>query len=445
MNIINFFFNEFEKKDISRISKNLISKISQNFSLFFIQFAFPPLMIWIYGIENFGIWIFLTSLPSIISIFNFNINAAALTEMSINFNKKDNNKISKVFTNSLFVTFSFILFLIILIFCVLNFNLVNFKILSILDKKEISTILFFIFGSFILNIFNSIFQTGINYKGNLGIDTYLEIFFDFLVKILIISSGIYFKSLLFASFILFLGMIFKVITYLLIFIKLTKGKIFKMRLISFYEIKRLFKLSIPYYTESLTFIFKENFQVILIGLFFNATLVGMIATLKTLFYFFLLRIWGTLQSILYFEFTKLFTKKKFIIINKFILKLFYLYLTYILLFLFCVFAFGEDVYDYWTKYSYDAKLGIILLISIDISIVILASKLKILSKSINRFNLVTIFSFIVGIFILLFVYTLFNLGYSYEYLFYVNIIGSSLVAIFNHFMLKQLIKNENIH
>ena len=92
MKAINSFFKNFSKKELDRIIKNVISQISLNSSLFLLQIIFPPLMIFIYGLNSFGIWIFLTAVPSTLSILNFNIHSAAKTEMSILFNQnKESN------------------------------------------------------------------------------------------------------------------------------------------------------------------------------------------------------------------------------------------------------------------------------------------------------------------------------------------------------------------
>ena len=76
-------FLTFSNNNKKRIKKNFISQISLNISLVIIQILFPPLMINIYGLENFGIWVFLTAIPYAFSILNFNLNLAARTEMSI--------------------------------------------------------------------------------------------------------------------------------------------------------------------------------------------------------------------------------------------------------------------------------------------------------------------------------------------------------------------------
>ena len=102
MNIPKIFKFNFSKEQNKRIFKNFTSQISFNVSLTIWQILFPPLMIMIYGLENFGIWIFLTAIPSTFAILNFDLNAAAKTAMSIYFNQNNKNKVNEIFNKSLF-------------------------------------------------------------------------------------------------------------------------------------------------------------------------------------------------------------------------------------------------------------------------------------------------------------------------------------------------------
>ena len=77
----------------SRLKRNIFSSISSQSLKIFIQIFYPPLMIFFWGIENFGIWIFLISIPNIIQIFNFNLTDASVNQMAIyNAQKKHKNQ-----------------------------------------------------------------------------------------------------------------------------------------------------------------------------------------------------------------------------------------------------------------------------------------------------------------------------------------------------------------
>ena len=210
------------KEQIKRVSKNFISLVTLNSSLTLSQILFPPLMITFYGLENFGIWVFLTALPSVLSVLNFDLNEAAKTEMSIYFNKNNKNKINEIFNNSIILTVIFIFILSIIGFVIINFYNFKLEILKNLNSDELNLILICVFLSFYLNIFNSIFKTGITYWGRLDISTYIETFFDLSTKILIIILGVFFEKLIFAFIALLFVGILKTFIFYFFFINYNK-------------------------------------------------------------------------------------------------------------------------------------------------------------------------------------------------------------------------------
>ena len=174
MNTLKGLFLSFSKKQSIRLYKNFISQIVSNSSQTILQIIFPPLMILVYGLENFGIWIFLTAIPSLLSILNFDLNAGARTEMSIYFNKNNKKKINEIFNNSIVITLIFILFLVFVGFFIITSYDFNLKILKNINSDELKIILFCIFSSFYLHIFNAIFKTYIDKIFFLEIQSYLE-------------------------------------------------------------------------------------------------------------------------------------------------------------------------------------------------------------------------------------------------------------------------------
>mgnify|MGYP000848365978 FL=1 len=100
--------------NILNIPNNRLKSIYKNFISFFtifstqtiIQILFPPAMIFAWGVEKFGIWILITTIPSVLTILNINFSSAARSEMSINFEKRNLIYINKIFQN----TFCLVLF-----------------------------------------------------------------------------------------------------------------------------------------------------------------------------------------------------------------------------------------------------------------------------------------------------------------------------------------------
>ena len=99
----NFFI--FSKNQVERIKKNLFAKLTSESLQIFTQVLYPPLMILFWGVDKFGVWIFLISLTSIFTMFNLNFTEASLQEMSIYSQQKKFNKLNEIFQNTLGLIF----------------------------------------------------------------------------------------------------------------------------------------------------------------------------------------------------------------------------------------------------------------------------------------------------------------------------------------------------
>lgn len=159
---INIIKNYFKNK---RLAKNIFSQINLNISSVIIQLFFPPLMILIYGLDNFGVWIFITSIPSVLNALNFNINNASRTEMSIFYNQKKFLEVQKIYVNAVFLTSIIIGILILISVFIINFYNFNIEIFKNIETGNIKIILYCVLISFNLNLFSTIFEVGISYKG----------------------------------------------------------------------------------------------------------------------------------------------------------------------------------------------------------------------------------------------------------------------------------------
>ena len=434
MNTLKGLFLSFSKKQSTRIYKNFTSQIVSNSSQTILQIIFPPLMIMVYGLENFGIWIFLTAIPSLLSILNFDLNAGARTEMSIYFNKNNKKKVNEIFNNSIIITIIFVLFLVFIGFFIISSYDFNLNILKNINSDELKIILFCIFSSFYLHIFNAIFRTGITYWGKFYISTYIEIYFDLFAKILILISGFILSNLLFAFVILFCSSVVKSIFYYYFFLQINKSlTIFSFDLISKKQILRLLKVSTPYYFESICNILKHSSQIIMIGIFFNAQAVGLISTTKTLFYFFPTRIWDIILKTIFYEFTKLYTEKNFNKLKNIYVNFLKLGSLFVIIYIFISLSIGEYVYNLWLNNSYNLDFNLLILIVLDLVFFISATSVSFVNKSINKFFQITFFQTVINLTIIIISYLLFINQQSYYFLFLFNLIGSIIIFIYSLF------------
>ena len=438
--LLNFIFKGFSIDDKKRISKNFTSQINTNLFRTLVQLSYPPLMILAYNLETFGLWVFLISIPSILSIFNFNLNAAAKTEMSIYFNKKNYTRINLIFNNSLISSIIIIFLFAIISFIFFIFFQLDLKILNNISSNK-NLILFCIFFAFFIDLFNGVFVTSITFFGRIDINSYLEVFFDFSGKALVVITGFFFSDLLIAS-IFFLGnSVIKIFIYYYFYITLNKKLIyFNSKLFSKKEIIRLIKLSIPHYLETLTFIIRNSLQIILLGIFFNAYIVGMVSSLKTLFFFLPIRLWGILSKMLLYEFTKSLTFKKISLFKDTFKKIFFISAVFLAIFLLLSITLGDKIFGIWLNNSYEPDILLIFLICADVVIMILGSAFKLIGKSINKFSLIVNIDLFISFLIIAISTLIFIDIKNYYLIFLLNIIGSIIYTFISVFYSINLIK-----
>ena len=430
-------FYKFKNK---RINKNFSSQVFLNISLTISQILFPALMIMFYGLENFGIWIFLTAIPTTLTLVNFNFSTAAKTEMSIYFNKKNIKKINEVFTNCIILTLIFVLIFFFLTIIFIDVYDFNFEILKKLNSKDLQIIITCIFLSFYLDIINGIFKTGISYSGRLDVDTYLQMIFDILSKLAIIISGIIFGELLFASYALIIVNIVKIFSYYFFFISFNKYlNPFSFKLISKKQIIRLIKISLPYHLDVISGLMKNSFQIIILGIFFNAQIVGLVSTFRTLFYFLPIRIWGLITKVIFYEFTKLYANKKYNLLKKTYFNLIKIISISAIFFILISIFMGQFVYNLWINFSYNFDYLLLLLIIFDVCIFELSHFISIIKRAINKFLDVSLFSILINSIILSVAYGLFVSQQSYLFLFILNLIGSIMIFVFNLFRSRKIL------
>ena len=207
----NFF--KFTKNQIERIKKNLFAKLTSEFLQILSQVLYPPLMILFWGVDKFGIWLFLISLTSIFTMFNFNFTEASLQEMSIYNQQKKFNKLNEIFQNTLGLIFVNLLLLTTIILAYFLLFEIDFSITAALSLKEIKIIFFLLIFVVYIDIFNSLLNIGIWYQGKQYISVNILTTVEIISKLIISIAGLYFESLVYAAIILVIFSIFKTIIF----------------------------------------------------------------------------------------------------------------------------------------------------------------------------------------------------------------------------------------
>ena len=414
-------------KNLNRIKRNIYSGISMEGLKIFTQFFFPPLMILTWGIENFGMWVFILSIPNIILIFNVNFNDASVNEMTILNAKRKFKKSNEIFQNTIIFVLANIMIVsfVLVLFILLNNN--DFKIFDSVNIKELKIIYTLIIISVYLKLIEPLFSTCLNSVGKIFIGYYLEGYIDFLTKFSIVIYGVFNQSLVSATFIFFLFSVFKFILNYYFFIKYRNLLTFSFELVSKKQILRLFKLSLGHISDIYSNILKHSGVIFIAGIFLNPIMIGYIATVKTLFYFLPARLFGKINFAINYELANLYGGKKINQIKKILTK--YILIVSILIILSFVISLiaGPFVYNYWLGNKYELNFIFLMLITLDVSIFIFRQALVSFYAAINR-NIILglsdlFFTFLGVIFLFVNFYTLKNYIFAFSILLFFSIIS----------------------
>ena len=424
---------------ILNISKNRLKSINKNFLSFFsifstqtfIQIFFPPAMIYAWGVEKFGIWILITTIPSMLQILNINFSSASRSEMSINLEKNNFAYINKIFQNTfclvLFNTFFFLL----LWSLIISLDQINLKTFEKINYKDAKIIFLFIIVSAHCLIFDQIFYCGITYLGDVSKYNYNTIFFDTLIKILIPVTGLFTNNLVYASLVLAILSTVKTLFLYLIFKKQNTNNLnLKIKLFDIKLCINILKLSLSYQLDNISNIVRNSGLIILIGTFFSPALVGLVSTAKTLFYFLPLRFLDTINSTLFLEFSKMYGGRNIISLKKTFKSLFYINIFVLTVFTIISLIFGKIIYEFWLNKEYDLSINLLILLIIDTVLFNIFNCIETFIKSINKFFYSALIKTFLSVIIIFISYIVFVQGHSFLIYFVLNIISSIIILIY---------------
>ena len=435
-----FILNSTQKK---RIKNNIFSGFSSDMTQVFSQIFFAPLMIFFWGIENFGIWLFLLSIPNIFLIFSINFTSASINEITM-FNSQGNyKKANEAFQNSIVFTSLNIIFFTLLILLFYLFNDVEFSVLKNIKISELIVILPLLILSIYLNLFGSLFITGLQSHGKHYIGFNISNATDLLSKVSIVFSGIFFNSLVYPAIIYFIYAAIRFFLNFYFFLLHRKNIFFSLRLVSKKSLIRLFKLSIGHTAHVASNLINHSGIIFILGIFYSPYIVGYIATVKTLFYFFPIRFFTKLNHIIYYEIASLYAKKKFILIkNNFFNYVKFIFLL-VVLFITLALIIGPFIYNLWLNNKYEMSFVLLLLIVFDAAFFTMRHSITAIFGAINKNMLLGILELI----LILIVVTLFYLnsyfGYSYLTGFTIILLGSVINLIFSFILLLLFFKRKN--
>ena len=348
------------------------------FIVFLNQYLRHFLFISFLGIEDYGIWIFLMTIPSYLTLSDFGISDTAENHINLNLEKSSKIDLSKVFWSSISITIS----IFIMIFLIINFLLKDLildyeKIISLTNDNNLFFINLIFFYSFII-IINKKFQSLILAKRgyNLLINLRsLSIIFEIIFVYIVLKNNFSFEYLIFS----FIGIRVLIFLY-------TINKFLSYKLISFNISFLNFKHFSFLYYPSITFLLAPALNLIrlqgivfLIINFFTPQLVTVYSVTSTIVRSTSIFI-HLVSAPLNVEIAKLFSKNEITRVKKLInIQLsFYFWLS---LFVMPIFYFyGQEILFLWLKRND-------LFVSEIFILLILSNSLFLISRPYNAFIL----------------------------------------------------------
>tara|TARA_Y100000739_G_C20525224_1_gene426161 strand:- start:415 stop:999 length:585 start_codon:yes stop_codon:yes gene_type:complete len=182
--------------------------------------------------------------------------------------------------------------------------------------------------------------------------------------------------------------------------------------------------------------------IFVLGIFYNPYIVGYIATVKTLFYFFPIRFFTKLNHILYYEIARLYALNKI----KLLKNNFYNYIKFIfvlvVIFILLSLSIGPFVYDLWLNNKYHLSFILLLFIVLDSSFFAIKHSISSLLDSINKNIILGISELLIILVGITLFYFISNFNYSYLNGFGIIMLGSLLNLIISYVLVLIFFKSK---
>ena len=420
MNLINKYRNTNKK-----LFNNSIAFFTTFFGQIGVQIIFPPLMILVWGIEYFGIIIYLIAIPSTLSFLIFNFTSSARQEMAKFHLKKKVEVVNKIYSNTVFLAFiSYLLFIFSSLVFVSFFK--SEQLENYISTQDFYNIIILLILSFSLGFFNDIHSLKISYMGVYHISKYVDIFFDILIKISIIIVGFIYKDIFYIFIFYFVINLLKTSCFYYYNSKIKKIS-FDIKQINLSDIKNNIYKAIPYYFIQLDEIFKTSFVTIIISSFFDFRIVALVSTIRTMFYFFPRRFFELIVELLQYDYVKLLMTKNFKKLVKLYKKQNLVILVLSLIFIIFSHFIGLKIFNIWTNNSFQIENKIFYFLIFDCFFFLMTSSIISFLKSINNFLSFSVVLIISQILLITTLYGLYNNGYDYGTIFALSLTVSFLV------------------
>ena len=421
-----------------RFKENVGYQTLSFFSKLIVQICFPVLMILTWGAEIFGVWLILLTIISTIYGINLNVTEVTRLEMTNAFNQKNNNVLEKYYFNGFVAQIINILLFSVLILLIISFVDLSKYFNVNLDYLSVKNCFYFIIIAFYIEGLTYIYYPTVNYEGYTKSWVNQNTFYQIYSKVLIILA-FYFNEFYFLGLFLIVSNLIRLI---LIFNLHNKKKI-KLNFKNFDKtiLEDLFKKSLSYTLEKINYLLKQNVIILIIANFFSPTIVTLVSTARTIFYYLPLNFFDVITHSSIIEFTKINLNNKIEEIKILFKKFFIILLIISLIFFIGSNLIGKEIYELWIK-SNEIKItrGLIFLITLDAIFIGYLNLITAPFKGFNNFLFLSKIDFYLTLFTLFLIVALSYVFNSLLLIFLLIVISNIILALFLNLRFKDYLK-----
>ena len=221
-------FNELKKifgSKFNRLKNNIFANSFQFSSLMLLQILLVPFMIKGWGIQAYGVWIFLISVPTALSFANIDVVESVRQELVLNKDKKI-NYLNKLFSNSFACTLINLFVFTIFYFSLYFFLSDKFKVFSDYNNEYLFIIIAIIAIGYSFDTVAKNILISVDFHGKLHLSTLINSIFLLIPNALIAIAGFYFTDLTIAAIIYLAASAIKFLTSIFFSIKESKLSFF---------------------------------------------------------------------------------------------------------------------------------------------------------------------------------------------------------------------------
>ena len=175
--------------------------------------------------------------------------------------------------------------------------------------NDFAVLIFCIAIGFSIHLINSNIEIAISAKGRLDIGINILNYSNILMQFTIVLLGFIFENINVAGIVYLIFQIILSIIFLTYYQKFSKDMIISKNYVKYRVLKYIFVISRSYYLNTVSYTLRNSGLIYLIGLFFSPSVVVLVNTIKTLFYFLPIKAISLIGNLSQYEYAYKYNKK----------------------------------------------------------------------------------------------------------------------------------------